>query len=192
MRPGELLPQVFLRRLERQGHALALEVDVEHLDLDLLADGDLAGMVDVLPGQLGDVHESVDAAEVDERAEVHDRRDDTGAHTWRLLQGLREGRGTSDCDSSRKARRDSTTLLRLRSSSMIFASSSWPTNGCRSRTRRRSTSEAGEESAQADVEDEAALDDFDDTAGDDSVFLLIFSFVPQARSYYAPFLDRIK
>src|SRR4029450_5040113 len=47
------------------------------------------------------------------------------------------------CDSSRKARRESTTLLRLRSSSMILASSSVPTNGCRSRTRRRSTSEAG-------------------------------------------------
>ncbi len=34
-------------------------------------------MVDVLPRQLGHVHESVHAAEVDERTEVHDRRDDT-------------------------------------------------------------------------------------------------------------------
>ena len=34
----ELLPGILLRRLERQRDPLALEVDVEHLDLDLLAD----------------------------------------------------------------------------------------------------------------------------------------------------------
>ena len=72
----ELLPGILLGRLERERHALALEVDVEHLDLDLLADlDDLARMVDVLPAELGDVHEPVDPAEIDERAEVHDRGD---------------------------------------------------------------------------------------------------------------------
>ena len=72
----ELLPGVLLRGLERQRDALALEVDVEHLDLDLLADAhDLLRMVDVLPGELAHVHEPVDPTEVDERAEVHDRAD---------------------------------------------------------------------------------------------------------------------
>ena len=51
--PGEGLPRVFLRRLERQRDPLAIHVDVEHLDGDLLAHLDhLGGVVDVLPGQL--------------------------------------------------------------------------------------------------------------------------------------------
>src|SRR3712207_8937727 len=57
--------------------------DVEDLDGDLLADLDHLGrVVDVLPGQLGDVHEAVHAAEVDERAEVDDRRSEE--HTSEL------------------------------------------------------------------------------------------------------------
>jgi hypothetical protein len=77
---GEVLPRVFLGRLQRQRDALAVHVDVEHLDGDLVADlDDLGRVVDVLPGQLGDVDETVDAAEVDERTEVDDRGDDTGA-----------------------------------------------------------------------------------------------------------------
>jgi hypothetical protein len=74
---GELAPRVLLRRLQRQRDPLAVQVDVEHLDGDLLADlDDLGRVVDVLPGQLGDVHQAVDAAEVDERTEVDDRGDD--------------------------------------------------------------------------------------------------------------------
>ena len=57
------------------------EVDVEHLHRHLVADlHDRRRMVDVLPRQLGHVHEAVHAAEVDERTEVHDRRHDTLAH----------------------------------------------------------------------------------------------------------------
>ena len=85
---GELLPRVLLRGLERQRDALAVEVDVEHLHLDLVAHlHDRARVVDVLPAQLGDVHEAVHAAEVDERAEVHDRRDDALADLARLEVG---------------------------------------------------------------------------------------------------------
>src|SRR5690606_33122587 len=72
---GEDLPRVLLRRLERQGDALAVEVDLKDLDGDLLANlDDLRGVLDVLPGQLGDVDETVDAAKVNERTEVDDRR----------------------------------------------------------------------------------------------------------------------
>ena len=75
---GEVAPRIFLSRLERQRNPLAIHVDVEHLDGDLVAHlDDLGRMVDVLPGQLGDVHQAVDAAEVDECAEVDDRGDDT-------------------------------------------------------------------------------------------------------------------
>jgi len=41
----------------------------------------------VLPGKLGHVHEAVHAAEVDERAEVDDRRDDALADLA-LAQGV--------------------------------------------------------------------------------------------------------
>src|SRR6476620_10322421 len=68
MSARECLPGVFLRRLERQRDTLAVHVDVKHLDGDLLTNLDhLGGMVDVLPGQLCDVYQAVDAAEIDER-----------------------------------------------------------------------------------------------------------------------------
>ncbi len=71
---GELLPRVDLGRLQRQADPLLVEVDVEHLDIDLVAHRDDRGrVVDVLPGQLGDMNEPVHASEVHERAEVHDR-----------------------------------------------------------------------------------------------------------------------
>jgi hypothetical protein len=65
---------------------------------------------------------------------------------WRTSPGFRWVRNSSRASfwvSSRKARRDSTTLLRLRSSSMILACRVLPMYGARSRTRRSSTSDAG-------------------------------------------------
>ena len=51
----------------------------------------------------------------------------------------------------------------------------------------------GQEAAQADVEDQAALDDLDDRCRSTTPSSsLIFSIVPQARSYWARFLDRIR
>ena len=68
-----LLPRVGLRLLETERDALAVAVDVEHLDLHVLADLEHLGrMVDVAPGELGDVDQAVHAVEVDERAEVDD------------------------------------------------------------------------------------------------------------------------
>ena len=85
---GELLPRVLLRGLERQRDALARQVDVEHLHGDLVAHlHDRARVVDVLPRQLGHVDEAVHAAEVDEGAEVHDRRHHTAADLARLEVG---------------------------------------------------------------------------------------------------------
>ena len=136
---GEVLPRVLLGRLQRQGDTLAVHVDVEDLDGDLVADlDDLGRVVDVLPGQLGDVDQAVNATEVDERTEVDDAADDTGADLpfW---SSLRKVVRTSDWVCSSHARRDRTTLLRFLSSSMILASISLPTYGWRSRTRRIST-----------------------------------------------------
>jgi hypothetical protein len=63
--------------------------------------------------------------------------------TLALGQLVEKSLRTSDWVCSSQARRDRTTLLRFLSSSMIFASSVLPTYGCRSRTRRISTSDAG-------------------------------------------------
>ena len=71
-----LLPRIGLRLLEPERDALAVAIDVEHLDAHLLADlEDLGRVRDVAPGELGDVDQAVDAVEVDERAEVDDVRD---------------------------------------------------------------------------------------------------------------------
>src|SRR3712207_3246393 len=67
--------------------------------------------------------------------------DTTPERTCPFCSSLRNVVRTSDWVCSSHARRDRTTLLRFLSSSMIFASSSRPTYGCRSRTRRISTSE---------------------------------------------------
>ena len=137
------LPRIGLRLLEAERDALAVAIDVEHLDLDGLADlEDLRRVVDVRPRQLGDVDQAVDALEVDERAEVDDVRDDAlddGAG----LESSRMRWRTSRRSSSSTARRDSTTLLRERLSSITLQRSVWPRNSSRSCTRRMSTSDAG-------------------------------------------------
>ena len=172
VRPGELLPRVFLRRLQRQRDPLAVHVDVQHLDGDLLADlDDLAGVVDVLPGQLRHVHQAVDAAQVDECAEVDDRRHDALADLA-LLQGVEEvladlglgllkpGTAGQDHVVPVPVQLDDLGLDLLAHVRLEVAHAAHLDQGGR------------QEAAQADVQDEAALDDLDDGAGDDAVLFL--------------------
>ncbi len=170
---GEVAPRVFLRRLQRQRDPLAVEVDVEHLDGDLLADlDDLGRVVDVLPGQLGDVHQTVDAAEVDERAEVDDRGHDTGAHLalGQLVQELAAHLGLGLLQPGAAGEHhvvavlvqlDDLRLERLADVGLQVAHAA------------HLDQRGGQEAAQADVEDQAALDDLDDGALDDLVLLLL-------------------
>ena len=59
--------------LQAQGDLFLLVVDVQDLHFDLLVDGHhLRGMVDAAPAHVGDVQQAVDAAEVDEGAELGD------------------------------------------------------------------------------------------------------------------------
>ena len=68
-----LLPRIALGLLETERDALAIAVDVENLDLHRLADVEHLGrMVDMRPRELGDVDEAVHPVEIDERAEVDD------------------------------------------------------------------------------------------------------------------------
>ncbi|EGJ78183.1 putative 30S ribosomal protein S1 [Streptomyces sp. Tu6071] len=172
VRPGELLPRVFLRRLERQGDTLAVHVHVENLDGDFLADLDnLGGVVDVLPGQLGDVHEAVHATQVHEGTEVDDGGDDAGADLT-LLEGREEGLahlglgllqpGTAGQDHvvAVLVQLDDLRLELLAHVGLEVADAAHLDQGGR------------EEASEADVEDETTLDDLDDGTGDDAVLFL--------------------
>jgi hypothetical protein len=189
---GEDLPRVLLRRLQRQRDALAVEVDLEDLDGDLLAHlDDLGGVLDVLPGQLGDVHEAVHAAEVDERTEVDDRRDDALADLA-LVQvveerGARLGLRLLEQGAARE-HDVVAVLVELEDLGLdLLAEVRREVADAAQLDERR-----GQEAAQADVDDETTLDDLDDGPVTTPSFSLIFSTSPQARSYCARFLDRMR
>ena len=161
-----LLPRVGLGLLQAERDALAVAVDVEHLDLDRLADVEHLGrMVHVAPGELGDVDQAVHAVEVDERAEVDDVRDlalddvaraqaveDRLAHLLALV--LEDGAAREDDVVARAVQLDdlAAELLAEELVEILDAADV---------DERR-----GQEAAHAEVEDEAALDDLDDLADD--------------------------
>ena len=159
-------PRILGGLLETQGDALAVEIDVENLDLDLLADLDNLGrMVDVVPGELGDVDEAVDTAEVDEGAEVNDggngalethARLELGQDLGALgLTGLLEHDATGEDDVVAVA---------------VHLDDAGLDAGAHVGGEVLDATEVNEggrqEAAQADVEDKAALDDLDDLALD--------------------------
>ncbi len=91
-------PRVFAQLLHAQRDAVLLLVELEHLGRDLVAHIEHFGrMLDPAPGQIGDVQQAVDAAEVDERAVVGDVLDDAldhrafGQGLQQLLRALRPG-----------------------------------------------------------------------------------------------------
>ena len=74
--------------LEAQGDLLLLLVHVEDVDLELLVDLDhLVRVGDAAPAHVGDVQQAVDAAQVDEGAELGDVLDDALADLARLDLG---------------------------------------------------------------------------------------------------------
>src|SRR5689334_6307034 len=86
----DVLPRVALELLEAERDALAVPIDVEDFDFQLLADvNHLGRMLDASVRHVGDVEQSVDAAQIDECAEVGDVLDDSFAHLI-LLQLLHQ------------------------------------------------------------------------------------------------------
>ena len=89
---GDVLPRAGRLLLEAQGDLFLLVVDVQDHHFDLLVDLDHLGrMVDAAPAHVGDVQQAVDAAQVDERAEVGDVLDDALAELadFELLRAAR-------------------------------------------------------------------------------------------------------
>lgn len=71
-------PRIFAQLLQTQGNAVALAVELQDLDVDLVTNvDDFRRMLDALPGHVGDVQQAVHAAQVDERAVVGEVLDDT-------------------------------------------------------------------------------------------------------------------
>src|SRR5207253_1605596 len=75
----DALPRIGFELLHAERDALRLRVEADDLDLDGLADMQrLRGMVDAAPGDVGDVQQAVDPAEIDEGAVIGDVFDDAG------------------------------------------------------------------------------------------------------------------
>src|SRR5580704_4468354 len=73
----DALPRIVQQLLHAERDTVGLVVDLDDLDLDGLADGEHLGrVIDPSPGDIGDVQQAVDAAEVDERAVIGDVLDD--------------------------------------------------------------------------------------------------------------------
>ena len=69
----DALPRIVEQLLHAERDAVGLVVDLDDLDLHLLADIEHLGrMIDAAPGDVGDVQQAVDAAEIDKRAVVGD------------------------------------------------------------------------------------------------------------------------
>ena len=74
---GHDFPRILVQLLHAERDALRLGVDADDLDLDRLADMQHVGrVVDTLPGDVGDMQQAIDAAQVHECAVVGDVLDD--------------------------------------------------------------------------------------------------------------------
>ena len=75
----DALPRIGFELLHAERDALGLGVEADDLDLDGLADIQRLGrMVDAPPGDVGDVQQAVDAAQIDEGAVIGDVLDHAG------------------------------------------------------------------------------------------------------------------
>ena len=136
-------------------------------------------MAHALPRHVGDVQQAVDAAEVHERAVIGEVLDHALEH--RALRSFSSSCSrSSECSLSTTARRETTTLLRLRSSLMSLNSSSLPSRYTGIAHGAHIDQRTRQECADVlDVDGETALDLAADAAGDGGVLLEgFFQFVP--------------
>src|SRR5262249_14643360 len=68
---GNLFPRIRLKLLHAEADTLRLRIETDDLDIDRLADMQgFRGMVDAAPGDIRDVQQTIDAAEIDERTVI--------------------------------------------------------------------------------------------------------------------------
>jgi hypothetical protein len=76
--PRDVLPRIRAQLLESQRHALTFAVEFQDPHVDFFADLDHFGrMLDALPGHVGDVQQSIDAAQIHECAVIGEVLDHT-------------------------------------------------------------------------------------------------------------------
>src|ERR1043166_5223773 len=173
---GDVLPRVRLQLLQGARKALALPVDVENLDLELLADlHHLARVRHAAVAHVGDVQQAVDAAEIDERAEVGDVLDDALAHlidrqllhqhvALRLALGLEQHAARDDDVATPLVQLDDLELEALAEQLVDV----------RDATQRDLA--AGQECIHAhQIDDDAAFDFLDQRTGDAFVLFMRFA-----------------
>src|SRR6185437_5950838 len=79
--PLDALPRIVQQLLHAERDAVRLVVDLDDLDLHRLADGQHLGrVVDAPPGDVSDVQQPIDAAEIDERTVIGDVLDHAVDH----------------------------------------------------------------------------------------------------------------
>src|SRR6201992_2975954 len=77
----DALPRIIQQLLHAERNTVGLGVDLDGLDLHRLADGQHPGrVVDAAPGDIGDVEQAVDAAEINERTVIGDVLDHAVDH----------------------------------------------------------------------------------------------------------------
>ena len=167
-------PRIFHGGLQGQGDALAIKINVKDLDGDFVANSDNLGrMINVLPGQLGNVNQSVHTAQIDECAEVDD-----GGHNaladlalLKLVQELRANLRLGLLKPCTTGQHNIVAVLvQLDDLCFDFLADVriQVTNATHLNKRCR------KETAEADVQNEAALDNLNDSTGDRLVLLLEF------------------
>jgi hypothetical protein len=128
-------------------------------------------VVDVLPGQLGDVHQAVHAAQVHEGTEVDDGGDDAGAHLT-LLEGGEEGLADLALGLLQPGAAGQDHVVAVLVQLDDLGLELLAHVGLEVADAAHLDQRGREEAAEADVEDETTLDDLDDGTGDDAVLFL--------------------
>ena len=169
---SQIGPWIGAELLQAERDAVALAIELEHLDLELLTDADdLGRMLDALPRHVRDVQQAVDAAQVDERAvvgEVLDHALERGAFLEVLQQRLALGAvlGLDD----RAARDDDVIALLIELDDLELERRAF--EGRRVADRPHVDERARQERAhEIDVDGEAAANAAADRARDDLALL---------------------
>src|SRR5690606_17848636 len=165
---SDVLPRIVAQLLDAEAHALALAIELEDANVDLVAHvDDFRRMLDALPRHVGDVQETIDAAQVDERTVVGEVLD-RAAHDRAFLQLLEQlgALGAVFLLDDRTARHDDVVALLVELDDLEFERLAFEVRRIAHRTHIDERS--GQERAhEVDFHGEAALDAAVDDALDD-------------------------
>ncbi len=179
---GGIEPRIGRELLEAERDALLVFVELENLDLDLIADVDqIARMRESAPGHIGDVQQAVDPTQVDESAVVgevlHGARQDHAL--FEVLQGLRAADRLLFLEDL-FARDDDVAALLVQLDNADLNGLTDP--GVEIAHRAQLQLRAGQERLNADVDREATLHATHHRAGDRRLFVVrLLHRVPHAQ-----------